>query len=135
MAGGNGGVAVEETPDFGIVVAGIEVVEPDFAVEDVAATADETSGEMQKSAKGGRAPFCAARFWMDREMENARHSPWGRQGFRFSHLGIFSIAWEKRFVKCFSEYRYFGKRYLRAGASPAGKGARARKKAAVAYLP
>ena len=83
LAGGNGGVAVEETPDFGIVVAGIEVVEPDFAVEDVAATADETSGEMQKSAKGGRAPFCAARFWMDREMENARHSPRGRQGFHF----------------------------------------------------
>ena len=25
----------------------------------------------------------------------------GRQGFRFSHLGIFSIAWEKRFVKSF----------------------------------
>ena len=40
MTGGDVGVAVEETTDFGIVVTGIEVVESGFAVEVVTAVAE-----------------------------------------------------------------------------------------------
>jgi hypothetical protein len=38
---------------------------------------------------------------MDREMENARHSPRGAPRLSLFAFGIFSIAWEKRFVKSF----------------------------------
>ena len=40
MAGGDVGVTVEETTDFGVVVTGIEVIEPGFGVVVVAAVAD-----------------------------------------------------------------------------------------------
>ena len=49
--------------------------------------------EYKKAQKGGVPSFCAARFLSYCENENARHAfPLEWQCFRFSLLGIFSIA-------------------------------------------
>ena len=55
----------------------------------------DKQGKMQKSAEGGRAPFCAARFLMDREMENARHSPRGAPRLSLFASWYFQYSMEK----------------------------------------